>query len=103
MFRPSELALRSTGGLELQADDLRWRRPSSTGKVRIAAAERSVKLCASARIGPVWRSGELFEARWGGGAGALDTSGPAGGRGLRARNVLGGVKGAGSGEVELFA
>ena len=65
--------------------------------------ERSVKWPPGARKGPVGRACEPREARWGGGAGALDTSGPAGGRGLRARSVLDVVEGAGSGEVELFA
>ncbi len=91
------------GGSEFQADDLRWRRQSSAEKLSFAAAERSAKLCASAQIGPLWRSGELFDARWGGGAGTLDTAGPTPRRGLRARSGLDVVKGAGSGEVELFA
>jgi len=64
---------------------------------------RPVKWFTRAQIGPRWRAGELFEARWGGGAGALDTTGLTRQRGSRARNVLGGLTGCGSGEVELFA
>jgi hypothetical protein len=33
----------------------------------------------------------------------VETTGPAGRRGSRARSVLGGARGGGSGEVELFA
>jgi len=51
-----------------------------------AAAGRSVQWSTRAQIGPRWRAGEAFGARWGGGAGALDTTGPTRQRGLRARS-----------------
>jgi len=53
----------------------------------LAAAERSVKWSTRAQIGPVWRFGEAFDARWGSGAGVGDTSGPAGRRAGRGRGV----------------
>jgi len=73
-------------------------RSSPTARGRLAAAGRSVKWSTRAQIGPWWRAGEAFGARWGGGAGAVDTTGPAGRRGLRARSGLDVVKGVDSGK-----
>ena len=75
--------------------DARIGTPSGWLPLEAAVVERAREVCrrgrirqvaSRARLGLLCRAGEPFEARWGGGAGALETGGPTRPRGLRERS-----------------